>query len=74
MEHIRFALNQIKPGKATVGINETDIVIMTTHRGLGRPHISEDTISRGPHDSMKQKEADDSSPVDKHHKLLNFYY
>jgi hypothetical protein len=40
IKHIRFTLDQVNLGKATVGINETDIVIMTTHRGLGRaPYI-----------------------------------
>jgi hypothetical protein len=40
IEHIRFTLNKIKPSKATVSINETDIIIMTTGRSLGRtPYI-----------------------------------
>ena len=40
IKHIRFTLNKIKPSKATVSINETDIIIMTTNRGLGRaPYI-----------------------------------
>jgi hypothetical protein len=37
MKHIRFALNQVKPSKATKSINETDIIVVTTNRSLGRP-------------------------------------
>jgi hypothetical protein len=40
IEHIRFTLDKIKPSKATVSINETDIVIMTTDRCLSvTPYI-----------------------------------
>ena len=40
IKHIRFAFNKVKPGKATISINETDIVIMTTDRSLSRtPYI-----------------------------------
>jgi hypothetical protein len=40
IEHIRFALNEIKPCKATISINETDIIVMATNRSLSRtPYI-----------------------------------
>jgi hypothetical protein len=40
IKHIRFALNEIKPSKATISINETHIIVVTTNRGLGRtPYI-----------------------------------
>jgi hypothetical protein len=40
IKNIRFTLNKIKPSETTVSINETDIIIMTTDRGLGRaPYI-----------------------------------
>jgi hypothetical protein len=39
-KHIRFALNKIKPSKATISIDETDIIFVTTNRGLSRtPYI-----------------------------------
>jgi hypothetical protein len=47
IKHIRFALNEIKPSKTTISINETDIVIMTTNRGLSRTQTFENTSSRG---------------------------
>ena len=31
IKHITFTLKQIKPSKAIIGINETDIIVMTTH-------------------------------------------
>jgi hypothetical protein len=34
IEHIRFTLDKIKPGKAIVSINETDIIVMTTDKHL----------------------------------------
>ena len=47
IEHIRFALNKIKPGKATISINETDIVIVATDRRLGRtPGIQKYNLKR----------------------------
>ena len=36
VKHIRFTFDKIKPGKAAVSINKTDIVIMTTNRSLSR--------------------------------------
>ena len=40
IKHISFAFEEIKPRKATVGINETDIIFMTTDRCLGRaPYV-----------------------------------
>jgi hypothetical protein len=34
IKHIIFMLNKIKPSKATININKTDIVIMSTGRRL----------------------------------------
>ena len=34
IKHIRFAFNKIKLGKATISINETDIIIVTTDKSL----------------------------------------
>ena len=40
VKHIRFTFDKIKPGKAAVSINKTDIIIMTTNRSLSRtPYI-----------------------------------
>jgi hypothetical protein len=40
IEHIRFTLNKIKPSKATISVNETDIIVMTTYRRLNMtPYI-----------------------------------
>ena len=40
VKHIIFAFNKIKPVKATISINETDIIIVTTDRSLSRtPYI-----------------------------------
>jgi hypothetical protein len=40
IKHVRFALDKINPSKATISINEIDIIIMATDRRLGRtPYI-----------------------------------
>jgi hypothetical protein len=40
IKHIRLTLNEIKPSKSTICINETHIIVVTTNRGLGRaPYI-----------------------------------
>ena len=40
IKHIRLTLNKIKPSKSTISINKTDIVVVTTDRGLCRtPNI-----------------------------------
>ena len=47
IKHIRLAFKKIKPSEPTVSINETDIVIMTTNRGLGRAPYIRNTSSSG---------------------------
>lgn len=50
IEHIRFALKKIKPSKATISINKTDIIIRATGRSLGRtPHIAKHKLKRSFH-------------------------
>jgi Fe2+ transport system protein B len=40
IKDIRLALNKIQPSKATISINETDIIFVTTDRSFSRtPHI-----------------------------------
>jgi hypothetical protein len=40
IEHIRYSLKKVKPSEATICINETDIIFMTTDGHLGRaPYI-----------------------------------
>jgi hypothetical protein len=40
IKHIRLAFQQINPCKATISINKTDIIVVTTNRSLGMaPHI-----------------------------------
>ena len=40
IKHIGLAFKEIKPSEPAICINETDIVVMTTNRGLGMaPYI-----------------------------------
>jgi hypothetical protein len=39
IKHTKFALNEIKPSKATASINETNIVTMATNKGLSRTAV-----------------------------------
>jgi hypothetical protein len=47
IEHIRFAFEEIKPSKSTMGINKTDIIVVTTNKGLGRAPYIRKMSSRG---------------------------
>ena len=47
IKHIRLAFKKIKPSEPTVSINETNIIIMTTNRGLGMaPYIRKHKFKR----------------------------
>jgi hypothetical protein len=47
IEHIRFALNKVKPSKSTISVNKTDILIMATNRRLGMaPNIRKHKLKR----------------------------
>ena len=47
IKHIRFTFKQIKPCETTIGINKTDIVIVTTDRSLGMaPYIGINKFKR----------------------------
>ena len=72
MEHIRFALNKIKPSKATKSIDETDIIVVTTNRSLRvTPYIGINELKWEflLHDSKEKKAICDFCLVDMHHKL-----
>jgi hypothetical protein len=47
IKHIRFALDKIKPSKATISINETFIIVMTTDRCLSMTPYIRKTSSSG---------------------------
>jgi F0F1-type ATP synthase gamma subunit len=47
IKHIRLTFNKIKPGKSTISINKTDIIVVTTDRGLCRTSNIRKTSSRG---------------------------
>jgi hypothetical protein len=71
-EHIIFALKKIQPRKATITINKTDIICVSTNRSFCRtPYIGVDYFKwcRNYTTRKKKKVIDDFCLVDKHHKL-----
>jgi hypothetical protein len=55
MKHIGLTFEQIKPSEATETINKTDIILVSTHRSLGRvPYIRKDKLQRSRNYSFRK--------------------